>query len=180
MTECVLETTRLRLECFELADADFIVELVNDPAFIEHIGDKGVRMRDDAVRYLEQGPLASYADHGFGLWRVRLKEGGETIGMCGLLKRETLEHADLGYAFLPAYRGMGYAFEAAAGVVNLAETGLGLERILAIVTAENWRSKRLLEKLAFRFERRVRLQAGEGQLELYAWESVRTSGPKPQ
>src|SRR5437762_5626654 len=95
------------------ADAPFMVVLLNDPAFLRYIGDKGVRAPEDAVRYIETGPLESYARFGFGLYLVEAKETGEPMGMCGLLKRDVLDHPDLGFAFLPAFRRQGVALESA-------------------------------------------------------------------
>jgi RimJ/RimL family protein N-acetyltransferase len=97
-----------------MADAAFVVELLNDPSFLQHIGDKGVRTEADACRYLETGPLASYARHGFGLLRVGLRESGEPVGMCGLLKRDWLPDPDIGFALLPRFWRRGYALEAAS------------------------------------------------------------------
>ena len=153
MPRLILETGRLRLH--ELADTDtgFIVELLNDPDFLRFIGDRGVRSHDDALRYLAEGPHASYAANGFGLWRVERREDSAIVGMCGLLRRETLPHPDIGYAYLPAFRGQGYAVEAAAAVLGHAFGTLGLPRVLAIVTPANAGSVRVLERAGMRHER---------------------------
>ena len=163
----VLETERLTLRLLHAGDAPFIVELLNDPAWLEHIGDKGVRTLDDARKYLETGPLAMYARLGFGLYLVERKGEGERIGLCGLLKRDSLDHVDLGFAFLPRFRGMGLAFEAAAGTLNYARAELGLSRLVAITSQGNVSSARLLEKLGFRFERNVRTDTSGEELRLY-------------
>ncbi len=107
----VCETKRLRLRHFSNDDAEFIIELLNDPSFINNITDKGVRNRDDAIRYMQEGPMLSYQTFGFGLNLVEFKEMDEKIGVCGLLKRDVLDDPDLGYAFLPQYWGKGYAAE---------------------------------------------------------------------
>ncbi len=109
----VIETGRLLLRFFRVDDADFIVCLLNEPSFIEFIGDKGVRSIEEANNYLLNGPLDSYERFGYGLNMVELKETGEPIGMCGLVRRENLEHADIGYAFLEQDRSQGYARESA-------------------------------------------------------------------
>lgn len=150
----VAETERLRLHQFDADDAAFILQLVNEPAWLEFIGDKGVRTLDDARAYIANGPVAMYQRHGYGLYRVVLKHSGESIGMCGLVRRDTLPDADIGYAFLPPHWGRGYAEEAARATVEHAR-GLGLPRLLAIVTPTNQRSIRLLEKLDLRFEREI-------------------------
>jgi ribosomal-protein-alanine N-acetyltransferase len=163
-----LETGRLRLRRLSHADADFILELLNDPAFLRYIGDKGVRDRAGACRYIESGPLASYERHGFGLLCVELRDVGRPIGICGLLKRETLDDVDVGFAFLAAYRSQGYASEAAAAVLAHGRDAFGLRRIVAICSPDNEASIRLLSRLGFRHERRIRLTPGEPEVELLA------------
>jgi ribosomal-protein-alanine N-acetyltransferase len=148
----VLETQRLRLREIDAGDAPFILELVNDPDWIRFIGDRGVRTLEDARGYIERGPRSLYAKLGFGLWLVSLKDGGTPIGMCGLIKRDTLEHVDLGYAFMPAFRGQGYAKESAEAARDYAFEVLGLDRLVAITDPANDPSGKLLERLGFRFE----------------------------
>src|SRR5690606_38235364 len=101
----VLETQRLVLRRLSAADAPFVLELLNDPAWLEHIGDRGVRTLDDARAYLAAGPVAMYAEHGFGLYLVEVREDGAPAGICGLVRRDFLDDVDLGFAFLPRYRG---------------------------------------------------------------------------
>ena len=165
----ILETERLTLRQFTADDAAFILELVNEPSFIQNIGDRGVRTLSDAVRYIETGPVASYARNGFGLYLVQLKESGESIGMCGLIKRAALEDVDIGYAFLPRFWSKGYAVEAARAVKEQAR-GLGLKRLAAIVDPANTGSIRVLEKLGLTFEKMVRLAADDIELKLFAFE----------
>jgi len=156
----VLETDRLALRRFTAGDAAFLVELLNDPSFLRHIGDKGVRTEADALRYLETGPFASYERLGFGLWRVAQKESGEPVGMCGLLKRDWLDDVDVGFAFLPRFWAKGYAFEAASGVLFHARDAFGLKRVVAVTSPDNEASMGLLAKLGFRFERTARAPDG--------------------
>lgn len=164
----VLETDRLALRRLVPADAPFVLELVNDPDWLRYIGDRGVRTLQQAVDYIEGGPAQMYARYGFGLYLVELKRSGEPIGMCGLLKREFLPDADIGFAFLPRYRGAGYAFEAAAGVLRYAAAELGLGRVAAIATQDNERSARLLEKLGLRYEGLVAYPDEAVELRLFA------------
>ena len=148
-----LETQRLIIRELKVDDAQFILTLLNEPSFLRYIGDKEVRNLDDARRYILSGPVASYERHGFGLFRVELKDSHIPIGMCGLLKREELPDPDIGFAFLPDFWNRGYAFEAAAAVLNYARQRLKLDRILAIVNPDNDASIKLLQKLGFKFER---------------------------
>ena len=152
-----IRTDRLTLRRFTLDDADFIVELVNDPDWIRNIGDRKVRTAEDARAYLLRGPLALYERHGFGLYLVSLDATGERIGMCGLVKRDGLEHVDIGFAFLPAWRGRGFAEESARAVLAHARQDLGIERVVAIVSPHNQPSIRLLEKIGMRSAGRVKL-----------------------
>jgi RimJ/RimL family protein N-acetyltransferase len=165
-----LTAGRVRVRPLQLTDAPFIVTLLNDPAFIRNIGDRGVRTEEDARAYLESGPLASYERHGFGLCAVVPARGGDPIGICGLLQRDTLAAPDIGFAFLPEYRSRGYAYEAAVAVIADAYVRLGLDTILAIVHPDNAASIRLLERLRFRFERMIRLADDAPELKLFACE----------
>lgn len=164
----VAETERLRVRWLDSGDSAFILELVNEPSWIQYIGDKGVNTLQDALRYIENGPVAMYKRAGFGLYMVELKESGEPIGICGLIKRETLKDVDLGFAFLPRFWHKGYAFESAAAVMRYGKKVLGLRRIVAILSQDNHRSSKLLEKLGFCFEGKVKLQADDEELKLYA------------
>jgi len=163
----VLETERLTLRRLSPGDAEFIVDLLNQPSFLRYIGDKEVRTNEDALRYIETGPVASYERFGFGLYLVELKESGASIGMCGLLKRDSLEDVDVGFAFLPQYWSQGLAFEAASAVMNYGREALGLRRIVAITSLDNTASIRLLEKLGLRFERVIRLAADQPEVKLF-------------
>jgi len=164
----VLETERLILRHLSIDDAEFILELLNEPSFLRYIGDKGVRTIDDACQYILNGPMESYERHGFGLYLVELKEGGLPIGISGLVKRPALTDADVGFAFLPAYWSKGYAVESASAVMAYGREVLGLTRILAITSPDNEMSARLLGKIGLRFERMVRLSEDESEVKLFS------------
>lgn len=148
----MIETERLVLSRFTLDDAAFIHELANEPPFLRFVGDRGVRTLDDARAYLRDGPMASYAQHGFGLFRTARKQDHVPLGMCGLLKREALDDVDVGFAFLERYAGQGYATEAALATLDYGYHTLGLDRIVAITSPDNHASVRVLEKLGLHFE----------------------------
>ncbi len=172
MSRPILTTERLLLAELTPADAPFILELVNEHDFIANIRDAGVRSEADAVRYIEDGPRASYAQNGFGLWRVEDRASGEPVGICGLLKRDWLEDPDIGYAVLERFRGRGYAVEAARAVMDWARREKGLARVVAITSLTNDASGAVLEKAGFRFEGVV-TPPGQGESRLYAWDAAR-------
>lgn len=152
------------------ADAEFMLELLNDPGFIQFVGDRGVRTVEAAARYIEERFAEGYRQHGFGLWLVEAKDGGIPLGICGLLKRKELDGVEVGYALLPAFRGKGYAFEAAAASQRHAREALGLTRLYAVVDPGNDVSIRVLEKLGMKFERPVRLAGEESDISLFSAE----------
>jgi [ribosomal protein S5]-alanine N-acetyltransferase len=163
----ILETERLLLRQFTTADAEFILEQLNEPSFIQNIGDRGVRTLADANSYLVNGPIASYAKNDFGLYLVVLKETHESIGMCGLIKRDGLDDVDIGYSFLPKFWSKGYAVEAALATKEYARDVIGLKRIVAITDPANEWSIRVLEKIGLRFEKMVRLSEDDIELKLF-------------
>jgi RimJ/RimL family protein N-acetyltransferase len=173
----IATTPRLSLDWLTLDDLDFIVKLVNDPQWLAYIGDKAVRTRSDARAYLSTGPLAMYERFGYGLYRVSLRaehsHEDEPIGLCGLVRRDGLDAPDLGFAFLPAGRGRGYALEAAQAVVELAFGTLGMPRILAIALAHNQPSCRLLERLGMTVQGAVRVPADGPDKLLYGLDNPR-------
>ena len=167
----VLETDRLILRWLSLDhDPEFIIELLNDPSFIRFIGDKGVRTVDDACNYILNGPVASYKQFGFGLYATELKETNTPIGICGILKRDTLPHPDIGFAFLPQYWNQGYAFESADAVMKHARE-LGVDRVLAITTPDNEASAKLLGKIGLRFESMIKLSEDAPEVKLFTSKS---------
>lgn len=173
MPASIVETVRLSLRRFDARDAPFVLTLLNEPSWIENIGDKGVHTVADAERYIANGPLAMYERTGFGLYLVALKPTAEPIGMCGLIKRDGLDDVDIGFAFLPVYWGQGLAHEAASAVLGYARSTLRLSRIVAIVSPGNIRSAALLARLGFADEGTKRMPSGE-QLRLFAWTAAPT------
>jgi len=164
----VLETDRLNLRWLSIDDAEFILDLLNEPSFLRFIGDKGVRTLDDARDYILNGPVDMYNRFGFGLYLTELKDGGVPIGICGLIKRDDLEDVDIGFAFLPRFWAKGYAYESASAVMAYGKDILGLNRIVAITSPDNHASAKLLEKLGLQFERMVRLSQNAEEVELFA------------
>ncbi|HEX6572171.1 MAG TPA: GNAT family N-acetyltransferase [Steroidobacteraceae bacterium] len=151
----VLETARLRLRHVGDDDAPFILALLNDPGWLRYIGDRGVRTLEDARKYIAQGPRKMYAEHGFGLFLVERKDDGASLGLCGLIRRDTLPDVDIGFALAEEFRGHGYAHEAAAATLRYAREVHKLGRVVAIAMPENTASTRLLERLGLQFERTI-------------------------
>ena len=163
----VLETRRLILRQLSSEDAEFILQLLNEPSWIRFIGNKGVRTLEDARSYILNGPVDMYSRLGFGLYLVEEKEEGLAIGICGLIKRDTLEDVDIGFAFLPAFWGNGYAYESASAVMKYGRTNFGLNRLAAITSGDNYVSVRLLEKLGFNFEKMLKLSEAGDEVRLF-------------
>lgn len=142
---------------------------MNEPSWIRFIGNKGVRTIEDAGNYILNGPMEMYSRLGFGLYLVELKEEGESIGICGLIKRDFLEDVDIGFAFLPKFWGKGYAYESASAVMAYGKRAFGLNRLLAITSPDNYDSVRLLEKLGFNFESMIKLSDDSQEVRLFAY-----------
>lgn len=162
----VLETERLSLREFQPGDAAFILELVNEPDWLRFIGDRGIRDLEAARRYIAEGPQAMQVRLGFSLWCVETRAERTPLGMCGLIKRDTLEHVDIGFAFLARHRGQGYAREAAAATL-LHARGLGIAPLAAITDPANLRSIRLLEVLGFQPAGQRQLAADSPPISLF-------------
>ena len=156
------------LRHLSIDDAPFMLELMNEPSYIRFIGDRKIRSVEGARIAIMNGPIASYARNGFGLYLVELKDGGESIGICGLIKRDTLENVDIGYAFLPKFWLKGYAIEAAMAVKEYARNVIGLKRIVGITDPENAGSIRVLERIGMTFEKMVKLSEDDIELKLFS------------
>ncbi len=166
----ILETERLILRKITVDDAPFMLDLLNQPSFIQFIGDRGVQTLDDARDIIEKRYLDAYQRLGFGIYLTLLKEDQTSIGICGLVKRDGLDDVDIGYAFLPQYWSKGYASESVSAMLAYARETLGIKRILGITTPDNISSIRVLEKAGFKFERMVRLPGEDVELKLFASE----------
>jgi RimJ/RimL family protein N-acetyltransferase len=167
----IIETERLILREFTLDDSAFMLDLLNQPSFIQFIGDRGVRTLDDAYDIIAKRYIEAYERLGFGIYLTLLKEDQTAIGICGLVKRDGLDDVDIGYAFLPQYWSKGYATESATAVLDYARNTLGIKRVLGITTIDNHSSIHVLEKLGFKFQRMLKLSEGDVELKLFESES---------
>jgi len=164
----ILETERLVLRVQTTDDAEFILELMNTPSWLEFIGDRGLKTVEDAKTYILNGAVRMYEQHGFCLYLVERKEDHVPLGICGLVKRDTLEDVDIGFAFHPKYWAKGYAYEAASAVMAYGKDTLGLKRIVAITDQDNHASAKLLEKVGLQFEGLIQLSNDSEKLKLFA------------
>lgn len=178
MTSDIIETERLVLRKFTLQDSEFILELLNTEGWIKYIGDRNVTTTDDARTYLENGPLQTYSNNLFGLRLVQLKTDNGPIGMCGLVKRNYLDHFDLGFALLPNYTGHGYGFEIATKVVEYAFDSLEEQKILAITLPANFSSISLLRKMGFAYDRNFIVPDTNEELSVYSISKENYHGQK--
>ena len=163
----LISTARLTFYKLTENDAPLMLALLNEPSFIENIGDRGVRTLAQAEQYLKDGPLASYQQHGFGMYRVVRAADGSSIGLCGLVSRDYLPAPDLGYAFFPEFGGQGYASEAAAAVYHFGKTVLKLPKIVGIVQASNLASQRVLQKVGLAKQGLVTVPTSGEALDFY-------------
>ena len=163
----ILKTRHLTLRRLTPADAPFIYELVNQPSWLKNIGDRNVHSVDDAVRYIENGPMTSYHRHGFGLWCVERTADGIPIGMCGILKRDYLDSPDIGFAYLERHQGQGYGMEAAAATLEYARSTLHLDRMAAVVSPDNVGSIRILKRLGMRYVEPILMPGDAEPIALY-------------
>jgi [ribosomal protein S5]-alanine N-acetyltransferase len=164
----IIETERLFLRKFTLHDAPFMLELLNTPTWLKFIGDRNVRNIEDAENYLRNGTLKSYEENDFGFYAVIEKSSTETIGMCGLIKRDSLPDIDIGFAFLPDLIGKGFGYEAASATLAYAKNTLKIDRIIAIVNSDNEKSIGLLKKIEMKFEKMIRFENEDKELMLFS------------
>lgn len=146
----ILLTERIQLDGASMTDAPFFFKLMNSPNWLQFIGDRGITSEELAANYIKNNIVKSYNEHDFGLYKMSLRETRIPIGICGFLKRDYLDHADIGFAILPKYEGKGYVFEAAKKLMEYGSNTLKLHPILAITSRDNLRSQKLLLKIGLK------------------------------
>lgn len=164
-----LQTERLTLRELTQEDTALMLAVFNDPDFLRNVGDRGVHTEEDALHYIADGPMSMYRQYGYGLYKVELKDG-TPIGTCGLLRRDGLDDADIGFSLLPDFRNKGYALEAARAVMEFGRNVIGLKRIVAIALPDNTPSVRLLEKIGLKPAGLMTLPGGSEELLLLVWQ----------
>ncbi|MCT6700297.1 GNAT family N-acetyltransferase [Rheinheimera sp. 4Y26] len=168
----LFSSPRLLFHLLTQADAALMLRLLNEPTFIANIADRGVRTLEQAEKYLNEGPLAMYRQHGFGMYRVTRKEDGLDIGLCGLVYRDYLGKPDIGYAFFPEFAGQGYASEAAAAVFSYGKNVLQLPEIVGIVAPHNIASQKVLQKLGLQKQGQLQVPGEDKKVDYYALPKV--------
>lgn len=160
----IFETERLNVREFNENDKEFIFTLLNSPGWLKFIGDRNIKTLEDARLYIVNSPMFSYHKFGFGPYLVELKGSAIPIGMCSLIKRDTLDDVDIGFAFLSEYSGKAYAFEASKALLDYAKKDLNLKKLVAITNQDNIASINLLKKLGFKSEGAIKIQGEEEEL----------------
>tara|TARA_R110000868_G_scaffold232117_2_gene485577 strand:+ start:832 stop:1341 length:510 start_codon:yes stop_codon:yes gene_type:complete len=164
----IAETERLLISGFSLEDAPFFLKLANTPNWLKYIGDRNLKTVKDAEAYLTNGTIKSYTDFGFGNYKLKYKQDNKIIGSCGLIKREQLNDVELGFAFLPEFEGKGFGYEASTAVIDAAKNEFHLKKLTAIILPINTNSIKLINKLGFTYEKRVKPFEDDQELLLFA------------
>ncbi|GLX80004.1 alanine acetyltransferase [Thalassotalea insulae] len=162
-----IDTPQLIMRLLNESDAPMILELLNEPAFITHIGDKGVRDLNGALNYINSGPLKMQKELGFSLYCCQLKSNNEAIGISGLIKRDGVEYPEVGFGFLARYCGQGFGYQSSKAVMEHAKQQLGITRLQAICNPDNTASIALLTKLAFQYTGNIVLPGQTKRVKLF-------------
>src|SRR5688572_17594645 len=101
----VMESSRTFLREITAEDSCFFLELVNTEGWLKYIGDRNLRTEEESRKYLQDRVIRHYSQHGFGMWLVIEKYERKSLGICGLVCREGLDHPDVGFAFSPRFQG---------------------------------------------------------------------------
>ncbi|MBO6201546.1 MAG: GNAT family N-acetyltransferase [Chryseobacterium sp.] len=161
------ETERLILKSAALEDADFFLKLYNLPSFIKFIGDKNLRTKEDAEKYITNRFLPQIDKLGFGNYVVIHKELNEKIGAVGVFIREGIDVPDIGFSFFPDFEGKGYAYESAVNLMEIVKTEFGVEKLSAMTSDENLSSQKLIERLGLAFKKYVIFPDDNEELRYY-------------
>jgi RimJ/RimL family protein N-acetyltransferase len=161
------ETTRLYLKPTNINDAIFILKLLNSPKWLKFIGDRNVHTIKDAENYITERMLPQFEQLGYGNYTVIRKLDGVKIGSCGLYNRDGIDGVDIGFAFLPAYENLGYAFESASTLLNIGKNTFKLPKINAITTKKNGKSQQLIKKLGLQFVEKIKIPNDDEELLLF-------------
>jgi ribosomal-protein-alanine N-acetyltransferase len=163
----LIETDRLRLRPVTVDDAEFMLEVWNDPDFIDQVADRGIRTKEQAAVAIEEGAQLLFETYGYGPYCMHLKSDDSLIGICGLFKRDNLDCPDIGFTILPDYRKDGFTREAATAVIKYARDVLGLTQLAAITSPGNAPSRGLIEKLGMALHGTITMPGEDSAICLY-------------
>ena len=163
----ILQTKNLTFSEFNYHDGLFLVELLNSPNWLKYIGARGVNNELDAIQYIKNVYQKSYQQNGFGFYKVAITATNQPIGLCGIVKRDSLDDIDIGFAFLPAFAGQGFGYEAANATLEYAFNQLNISKIVAMVMPENEVSIALIKKIGMLFTKNIKLPNEDKELMLF-------------
>ena len=152
----LIDTGRLVLRRFVPDDLDAFYELGSRPEIIRYAQSAPIASREVALEFMRTAPFHDYATYGYGRFACVWKPTGAVIGFSGIKFVPEINDNELGYRFLPEYWGRGLATEAGRASIDFARSALGLKRLVALVHPENAASARVLGKLGFSIEKRIR------------------------
>jgi len=150
-TFTTFETNRLIIRPTQIADADFLLKLLNSPKWIELIGDREVHSIEEAENYITSKMLPQLEKLGFTNNTIIRKSDHVKIGICGLFKKDSTESLEIGFALLPEFENQGFAFEAIIEMISFAKNKLNVKFVTAFTDPKNLALQKLLEKLGLRF-----------------------------
>ena len=147
-----LRTERLLLRRPTAADYADLLRMHSDPEVMATLG--GVRGEEVTDRYLRE-MIAHWESQAFGYWMAHDPETGAFAGRAGLRLMVVAgqPEIELGYGFLSDYWGRGIATEAAAAIVRVGFESVGTRDLVCFTETTNDRSRRVMEKLGFGFDR---------------------------
>ena len=150
-----IETERLLIRPFKTEDIEPAFLMDSDPEVNRYTGESGNVSIKETEKRIVENVFGDYEKYGYGRLAVVLKSENKFIGFTGLKYLEDMDEVDLGYRFMKAYWGKGFATESAKACLNLAFEKLQLNRLIAMVLPENTASIRVLEKLNFEYEKDI-------------------------
>ena len=145
----LLQTPRLQLRPFSIADAPDFFQLNEDPEVIRYTGDRAFRDLKEARHFLQN--YDHYQKYGYGRWAVIRRSDGAYLGWCGLKYSPNLKETDIGFRFFRSYWGQGYATEAAKVSLDYGLKDLGCPFIVGRAQKANSASIRVLEKIGMQY-----------------------------
>jgi RimJ/RimL family protein N-acetyltransferase len=151
----VLETERLILRDWKLADAEAFVGFFADGGASRFMGGPVARGRAWEIMAAEIG---HWSLRGYGMWAVEEKNGAAFAGYCGLWEPGDWPETEIGWIFLPEHQGKGFATEAGRRVRDWAYAELKRKTLVSYIHPQNEASKRVATRLGAFHERSMELR----------------------